>query len=482
MAESPFSGTDYQRRMERYLRLQITPDEARMTVYSACQREGHPVTAEEALARLAQLNVVHGVDKAAVREITERKLYDREIAVARATRPVNGRDASVEEKVKVDFTHRPVEAAGVRTNLREMENLTQVREGQVLALKVPATAGADGTDVFGNPIKANPGLDLVLAAGENVKVSPDGNSLVSAKSGYVYRGKTGLSVGDVFAVKGDVDFSVGNLHYRGDVVIDKDVRPDFTVRAEKDVTVQGQAEACLLVSEKGSVLVRGGVFGMGKGKIEAAKAIESPIVQDADLSAGKSVRIAKVAMGARVFGAEAVECRDAVGGIFTSYKLLDLVNCGNASGIRTLLCLTDQERENLKKKKEQIGHLIEDLTARTRQIEIRLKGVNKALAHGRGAAPAPELLDQIRHGLLDLNLCRKKIGFLEGHGAKLDEQAKVRTDFPGRIRVTGACRAGTVVRILDHELEIREDIYKKEFRLEKGVIQINDVQAGGGKA
>ncbi|OGS37555.1 MAG: hypothetical protein A2293_11455 [Elusimicrobia bacterium RIFOXYB2_FULL_49_7] len=464
----------YNKDKDRFLRIIPNPDQVKLTLFSTCEQFGLIPTEEDILFKLRQLNITNGIDREIIKDMIHKKKFDTEMVVASSVPALNGVDAKVDEKICIDSSRKPREASGA-INLRDLENLTQVKEGDTLAVKVLPTPGRDGVSVFGTPIKALSGKDQPLHAGENVKVSDDGNTLVAGKSGFVYRGKTGIAIGDVYAVKGDLDFSVGNLNYNGDIIIEKNVLPDFEVKGEKDITILGQADACVLISKDGSIHVNGGFFGMGKGRIEAAKDFETNILQEGEVVAGQRIRISKYAMNSKMTGNEKVECREVVGGETYAYGSIEVVNSGSVSGVRTLLSLIDRERESIKRKKEQVEQLILEIEKKMRTVEIHLKNTNKILAHTH--VPPTALLDQIRQSLSEHTVCKKKDGFLREQLEKLKEQLQPPQDCPGFIRVEGACRVGSVIRIMDHEMEIKEVLTRKEFRLTKGEIVVTDASA-----
>lgn len=120
---------------------------------------------------------------------------------------------------------------------------------------------------MGGPIAATPGKDIVLPQGLNTSISLDGLCLVAAKTGKIYEENGLYHIQELMEILGDVDFSIGNIKFGGDVLIRGNVLPGFFVESDGNIAVKGEVEAAKIISRKGCVAIEKGVIGKGCTKI-----------------------------------------------------------------------------------------------------------------------------------------------------------------------------------------------------------------------
>jgi len=462
----------YNKVKDQFIRVSVNPAEALITVYGTCQTQGVSITYDDIIYVLKKNKVVHGIDHEVIKNLLQGCMFDQAVVVASATLPRNGVDACIEEYVQVDASYKPKVFEGGKCNFKDMDTITQVHENDLLAVKIPASAGTNGTSVFGEPLPASPGQDLPLPGGENTVVSPEGTKLFAQQAGYLYRSEKGIAVGEVYVVNGNVDFSIGNLNYTGKVVIKKNINAGFEVKAGGDVFVSGEIEAARVISKEGSVRVEGGVFGKNTGSVTAARDVEATVVQDAEVFAEGIVRITKNAVNSQITATEGIECNTCIGGELKSYGSITVRMAGNTSLVKTRLTLCDREREKNLLKKKQLDELLRVLDIKIGQQEAGLKQMNKLLsAMGAGQAN-PKLIVQIKETLETYNAAKKKQEFLKQQLAKILPLTGRRMDFPGRIQIIGTCYPGTEIVILEHRVSIAEVFTKKTIFLENDEIKI----------
>jgi len=239
---------------------------------------------------LGRHGVVHGVDREILERISAGECFDERFEAARATPPVHGTDAVIERTVAATGRRGPVEDEDGNVDLRNLGIVNLVRAGDVLAVKIPATAGIEGKNVRGAVLGAKSGKDKSFPGGPGTAVSEDGLSLLAAIEGHMTEVNGRFHVLPVFQVEGDVDYGTGNIDFPGSVVVKGVVRDGFEIRASENITVNGMVEGALL-SAGGSIVVTGGIRGVGKGKVEAQGNISADFVDQASLSSGGDILI-----------------------------------------------------------------------------------------------------------------------------------------------------------------------------------------------
>ncbi len=165
---------------------------------------------------------------------------------------------------------------------------------EVLARVILAEKGTPGRDVRGNAIPAKDGEPSPVTAGENVVVSEDGLEFRAKIPGMVVFENDVITVTDVFEIRGDVDFSTGNIDMaQGSVKVSGTIRSGFTVTAAKDITV-GEAVESAVVKAGGDIEVRRGIVmdeKGEKGELEAGGNVRAHFAKNARIKAGGDIII-----------------------------------------------------------------------------------------------------------------------------------------------------------------------------------------------
>ncbi|MEN6565652.1 MAG: FapA family protein [Veillonellales bacterium] len=254
-----------------------------------------PLQFEEVVNELAQSGVIFGVDDNAVKKAFEQP--GRRIVCARGQQPVNGENAYIQYHVDMENKGRPVEQEDGRVDFKDLNVFTTVREGELLAEKIPATAGTAGIDVLGQTVVAKHGKDIIPPAGKNVKILEE-NKLVAAIAGQLLIANKKLSVVPVIEVKENVDLSTGNIEFVGSVVVRGSVQEGFTVKAEGDVEIAGTVSGGIV--EGKNVVVRMGIQGMHRGYIKAVENVTAKFIENATVYAGNDVVASDVILHSKI--------------------------------------------------------------------------------------------------------------------------------------------------------------------------------------
>ncbi|MDR2522369.1 MAG: FapA family protein [Synergistaceae bacterium] len=217
---------------------------------------------------LAKKNVVSGLDQEALKSLTELKLTDETVQVAQGLPSKNGENAWIEYLIDPDNKETEVDLAAQKIDYRTRSVFVNVRKGDKVAVKHPATPGENGESVTGNELKALPGKDAAFPVGSGFEISEDGLVLSAAIDGRLLRKDKKLLVLPELEVKSDVDFSVGNINFNGSVKIAGAVREGFQVIASGSIEIKQMVEGAHVESSN-DINITGGVRGMGKGRIIA---------------------------------------------------------------------------------------------------------------------------------------------------------------------------------------------------------------------
>lgn len=271
-----------------YFHIEITKDGLEARLYITPPWGGNAVTFEDVRAGMETKGVVFGVDENVIALALRESREDFAYVAASGIPPVPGKDAEMQYFFERDTKAAPKELEDGRVDYRELNLVTSVRKGTLLAEKTLATEGSPGKNIFGKEVPAKRGRDFLPPVGKGVERSDDGMRLFAAADGCpVVAGKQ-LKVLPVYDIKGDVDFSTGNIYFMGSVIVRGNVKSGFKIVSSGNVEVYQGVEDARIEAE-GRVLVKRGISGQGKAFIKAGEDVLAKFIQHAEVRTKESV-------------------------------------------------------------------------------------------------------------------------------------------------------------------------------------------------
>ncbi|WP_312371323.1 DUF342 domain-containing protein [Lachnoclostridium sp.] len=239
----------------------------------------------EIINDLVKAGVKYGVVEENVKSFLNERIYLEDIVLARGTEPVQGKNAVITYYFNTDLTRKPKENEDGTVDFHQLDTISRVSKGALLANLVPAIQGRPGISVVGAAIQPDRVEHKILRTGTKTKLSEDGGSLYSLADGHALLSGEKVNVSDSFEIKGDVDASTGDIEYDGNVSIKGSVRTGYKVIANGDIIVDGVVEGALLQAG-GQIILKRGIQGMNKGALIAASNIVSKFIENAEVRAG----------------------------------------------------------------------------------------------------------------------------------------------------------------------------------------------------
>ncbi|WP_297719242.1 FapA family protein [Intestinimonas sp.] len=290
---------------------------------------------------LAQSGVTTGIDSGAVVSIFQEPMYFKLIPIAIGTPPVEGKNGSVTERfprtiakeVKVDENGVADYRAGSYVQLIE-------KDAVICDIELPQP-GAPGVRVDGKIIEPKPVKPAHVPAGANTVLAEDGKKLIAAREGHLEFINDAFQVHAVLEVKGDVDYSTGNIDFPGDVHVCGDIRENFTVRASGSIAVDGIVEAAT-VEAGGDIVITRGVVGDNRALLRSHGTVRVKYLENCVVYAAKGI-YADCIMNAQIFSDDVISVMSGrgsvIGGALTAARLIQARMIGAQSGRRTELRL-----------------------------------------------------------------------------------------------------------------------------------------------
>lgn len=348
--------------------------------------DGKKVLVKEVFDELRALKIgveikTDSIDRAlATIEQNKTPIYD--VNVAKGVMPVDGVDSKVDFFVETEVDFSPTVLDSGRLDFYNLDILNSVKKDQLLAVYHPHIEGQNGKDVFGKEIPSRAAKIIDFPAGKNTYSPPNNKNEILAKvDGNVIEKKGILTVSEIFNIKGNVDFSTGNIANSGSIKILGDVKSGFRLDIGETVEIKGIVEDAV-IKAGADVQINSGFVGSGSGLIIAEGDVSLKYVRNQKIQSRKSINVKNEVMDSELFAKDRIRVNGGknmsiLGGYTMAGHIIE-VNClGNEYGIPTKIELGydyQQEFEINYKKQE-----IERLTAALETIDNNLSMMFKQL-------------------------------------------------------------------------------------------------------
>ncbi len=334
--------------MEAYLRLPVPS-------------LGEPYTEDKILQFLSEKGVCVGIQKEAIKGLLDAGIYERDVRVAVGTKPVDGTDGYYEYEFNSDFSKKPKIREDGTVDYWSMNLIEVVREGQEIAKYHPAVEAKAGVDVKGRPVTGKHGRELPPLKGKGFERSEDNLTYIAVISGKITKQEDRITILPIYEISGDVDISIGNIDFVGDVVIHGNVCNGVVIKSTGNITIDGVVESAHIYAQK-DVILRSGMLGGSKStiyakgnlfakfveytEVEVCGNIEADVFMDCEVTCkgylvmkGKRAKI----MGGHIYAAYGIDAND-IGNV-AEVSTYVAVGVGNKEDAK-LAALQKQLKEN----------------------------------------------------------------------------------------------------------------------------------------
>lgn len=278
--------------------------------------KGKWFTYEELKNKIKQMNIKIGVEDFFLKQLAERRLpelqekgeWKKKFLIAKGILP----EPSTNGKIKFYFNphpHRkPKETEDGKVDFKNLNLIQSCQKDQLLAEILPPQKGKEGIDILGNPIPTTTPVEAVLEVGENTVLR--GNQLFSLIDGqiktetnedYTY---AKISVVEVLELE-NVDFSTGNIDFTGTVRVKNKVLDGFEIKAKGDIIIEKTVSNVSLFS-KSDIILYGGIVSYEGGMVNADGNIYAKFIQNAQVSAKKSIYVEELIIHSEVIAGEEI--------------------------------------------------------------------------------------------------------------------------------------------------------------------------------
>jgi len=430
---------------------------------------GAPPTFEALQLALAAQDVTYNVDMERLKRLAEDPVYNQNILIASGRAPVDGIDGALNFHIETEKKElKPKVGSDGRADYYDLGIVENVTRGQVLCTIVPPTEGSPGITVQGREIPQRAGRAAQPPVGRNTELSADGKAVVSKIDGQVEFDGRRINVTETLYIKGNVDFSTGNISANGNVVIQGAVLSGFKVEATGNLEIRGVVENAQ-VRAGGNIKLQSGIIGSSlycggelkcryieNSAIFAKKDIRAESIINSDVKCGKSIRvsgsIAKI-IGGSCFAGQDIEAR----------------TIGSISHVKTNLEIGTDEM--VIERQQELKAKIAELEETNKKLVSIISTLCQLEAANRLSAENKQILDSANYSYNANN------AIIEAARKELDEiNQAIKEKGKGRVICTGGIYPGVRVEISGACLNITELRHNVMLYVKDGEITIGSVR------
>lgn len=328
---------------------------AYMTLYmheSDLSAENRVNLVKEILDALNTSGIVFGIN---TQVLADQLNSGIEYVIAEGLPPVNGTDAEI--KLYETSTLKPQVIDQGNVNHYELNLINHIRVGEWLGERIEPTLGIPGKTVTGKDIPAIPGRNFPLLF-DRVSVQDHFEkgvtTLYSKKNGAVYYKGDSIGVYDYLEIKGDIDFSTGNIDFDGFLSVKGTVEDNFSVAASNDLEILGEygvGAADNISSHEGNIYIKGGITGKNRAVVRCKKNLYVKFLSDITVECEGSVYVGFYCMNSNIRAKQViVESPKGriIGGSIDADIQVVAAEIGNRTESRTLVRVRGFDRNDLK--------------------------------------------------------------------------------------------------------------------------------------
>jgi uncharacterized protein (DUF342 family) len=396
-----------------------------------------PIEVDAVLQQLAEWGVTTGIDGKAIRDAVLKCNTERvpvhDVVAARGVKPVDEVGASIAIVEEIREQRRAVPEDGP-VDFRELSAFVTVKPGTILARVTPKREGVMGSTVRGAAVAFGRATVPSPKPGRNTRW--EGGTVVAACHGVVRIAEDSFWVEEVLEVPGNVDFSVGNIDFPGDVIIRGEILDGFRIRAGRSLYCHKSIDASEITTG-GDLVTAQGIIGRRQAVIRSGGGITARFIENCVVEAEGPIRVQTSVMNSSLHTLGSLELGDRgilVGSIVEAQDGVFAAQIGSTRSPRSeIRCGIDYtvDRRLARLRDQNIA-----LAGRLRQVEEKQK-------RDPGSAPSlAPLADRIRATIHRLNDAAREI--IPNLDRNEDARVSVRgTVFPGTL--IEICRVSFVV-------------------------------------
>lgn len=448
-------------------KVRISYDEMEAWITIPRPDAGTSIKIADIMQFLNDAGVRAGIDQDTLLKIVDEQLFNQEILVANGTKQIDGKDGYFEYLFNTDLDKKPTIREDGTVDYWSINSVELVTPGQIIAKYHEPVQGQNGMSVKGKVLIAKRGRPQIPLRGKGFTRSEDGSTYTSDMDGKIEFVADRIVISNVYEISGDADMTVGNIDFKGDVIIHGNVASGISIRATGNITIDGLAEACTIVCGK-DLTIRGGMMGDHRGKIESKGAVNAKFLEYCTIDADGPINAASF-YGCQVSSKDMIVVEGnksaIVGGALYAVKGVNANSIGNDSEIDTEIH-AGVSRQVLARIHE-LENDITSITEEVKKIEMGLKRFEEiSIENGADLKNDPRRVALLRTKIVkqaDLTADREELRYLE----QIVENSR-----DAKIVVERNVYPGVRVYIGDLKVKVKDSQFAVEYRQQDGKLMM----------
>lgn len=442
---------------------------AEITLYPPAEG-GSLMGRDEIISELVRGGVKYGLVEERLTQLEKEREYCTPIILAKATMPIEGKDAKITYYFNTDPTLKPKMLEDGSVDFHTLDTICHVKAGDLLAELQPAVQGRPGIDVTGKPIRPAKVNNLILRHANRIHLSEDGLKMYSEVNGHVSLVDDKVFVSDTYEVAADVDSSTGDIVCEGNVEVKGNVRTGYKIDAKGDVVVHGVVEGAEIHAGGQIVLMRG-IQGMSRGKLIAQGNIISKFIESAEVISRYGYVHSEAIMHSQVSAKTDVIVGGKkgfiTGGSTRCSQIIEAKTVGSNMGTNTLLevGVDPTIAEEYRRLEKQVPELETERESCVQNIVL----LAKKLKQGE-QLPVDKLL-LLKHSQKRVAEIDKQIEDIDNRLEELQDDMEMKEN--GMIRVSQTAYSGCKITISGAVYYVKTELSHARFVKERGDVKID---------
>ena len=448
--------------------MKVDEDEMAAWLYLMPPEEGTVYTKDDLITYLNQHGVVEGLHQSNLSAMIKKKVYNREILVAKGREIQDGADGYFEYLFTPEEYGTPKIREDGSVDYTNINALQNVKAGDKVAIYHQAIQSIDGCTVLGNIMPGKLYHDLPPMRGKGIRREEEAYYAQSDGKIEVKDGK--IDIQNVHEISGDVDLIIGKVEFFGDIIIYGNVEEGVVVRAGRNIEIHGSTSLANLYAG-GDIILSRGIQGGNKAKVSARGSVFADFIEHTTVEAGGSVQ-ANIIMNSTINAKEKVIATGKKGAIIGGYvnaiKGVEATNAGNVAELKTIIHCgyepqTHEMLLEIRRKetdlKVKISELVETMSGALR--EKRMKGAQTPEATEKRLVEWDKLKDEYF----------TELDKIENERNDLEEMVEMSKGT--EIKIDGNIYRGVVICINAEQMMIERNTCYMKYNAERGVIEGN---------
>ena len=223
------------------------------------------------------------------------ELKKETLKIAEGKPPEPGKDAYIKYHFETDPLKVGEIKEGGSIDFKDRGDIPHVKEGDLLAEKIPVMEGKPGKDVYGSPIPPQKPEDMRLKPGKGAKISDDRLQIIAKIDGIPeISAMNKVFVSPQLKISGDIGLKTGHVDFDGKIDVSKAIQSGFRVKGN---SLTAKEILWAEIEMTGDIVVYGGIIGATiktGGNIRAMYMRESNIEAYGDVVIEKEIIDSKI--------------------------------------------------------------------------------------------------------------------------------------------------------------------------------------------